>query len=98
MTFLQNEILHTLWLLFQLRVKDFFCVQSNDENMTYEMCPSNSISAMSNVKNYIFQEFPWPPKPLNELNDITAPYLNEGACVLFFTGKSSKIFQTFFHK
>lgn len=35
------------------------------------------------------QDFPWHPKALNELNDVTAPYLNESPCLIYFTGKLS---------
>ncbi|KXJ29402.1 nucleoredoxin [Exaiptasia diaphana] len=31
------------------------------------------------------KEFPWKPKPLSELNDLTASILNEEACAVYFT-------------
>ena len=33
------------------------------------------------------QEFPWPTKPLQELNEVTANLLNEATCFVMFTGK-----------
>lgn len=33
-------------------------------------------------------EFPWYPKPLNELTDDTASSLNEKPCLVYFTGPS----------
>ncbi|KAI0215678.1 Nucleoredoxin [Lamellibrachia satsuma] len=35
------------------------------------------------------KEFPWPPKPLDQLNEVTANLLNESTCFVMFTGKYS---------
>ena len=34
----------------------------------------------------VFQDFPWYPKPLNELTQMSAVQLNENVCLILFTG------------
>lgn len=35
---------------------------------------------------FLYQEFPWHPKPVNELTGNAAIQLNESACLVLFTG------------
>ena len=39
-----------------------------------------------------FQDFPWYPKPLNELTGTASVMLNESACLVLFTGMDLEIF------
>jgi hypothetical protein len=34
------------------------------------------------------EDFPWLPRPLNELNEYVAHQLNVGSCLILFTGTS----------
>ena len=45
--------------------------------MLLYICTSLALSA---------QDFPWYPKPVNELTGSTAPELNEFPCLVLFTG------------
>lgn len=35
------------------------------------------------------QDFPWHPKPIEELTPLTSVQLNENMCVIYFSGQSS---------
>jgi len=60
-------------------------VDENDEVLS-----TNGRSVIA--KDTECKSFPWPPQPLNELNEITASRLNEGACLIYFSdGDESEI-------
>jgi len=53
-----------------------------DENL--EVISSNGRGIISKDKNG--DNFPWPPQPVEELDDCTATTINEMCCMIYFTG------------
>ena len=44
------------------------------------------ISISREIQLLLWQDFPWIPKPLQELNTYSASVVNEEACVIYFSG------------